>query len=209
MPAEAASSAAADNPAPNAPPPAGPASAQLVHRTRERWRLRVPARRRDLPYFIRLYDTLRKQPEIREITVNPATASVLIWFAEQDAARLPEALTRDGLLELSASSSPVASRAESLQDAAGGRADGQASGRSPRHDRTAAPHPNAQHAFQMSVNDTRLLVFLIMLGLSLYQLSKKQFLAPALTMALYGIDLLAGLKQEREAANHLRQPPAP
>lgn len=204
MPADAAHGAAATRQAPEARPNAGPAAAQIVHRTRERWRLRLPDRRHDLGYFIRLYEALRKQPEIREVTVNPATASALVWFSEQDAARLPEALTRDGLLTLPAPSMPPDRGAEPLQTAAG-RA---ASSGTPGTDvgDGDAQHPSVHHAFHMSVNDTRMLVFLIMLGLSVYQLSKKQFLAPALTMALYVIELLAGLRLERDAAIRAHQP---
>lgn len=155
-----------------------PAAAVVIHRTRDRWRLRVPQRKRDLGYFIALYDALRTQPEVREVTVNPTTASVLLWFDPTNAGEIPAALTRTGLLTL----------AEAPANA--GRASGPAE----------TLHPEMHHALHMSVNDTRILVFVVMLALSLYQLSKKQFLAPALTMALYVIDLIAGLKVERDAA---------
>ncbi|WP_462320755.1 hypothetical protein [Halochromatium sp.] len=148
-----------------------PPVARVVHRTAERWRLRVPARKRDLPYFIGLYEALRAQPEIHEVTINPVTGSLLVWFAPADAAALPDALTRDGLLQL----------ADRPEESA------------------------AAHAFHVSVNDTRILVFLIILALSAYQLSKKQFLAPALTLSLYLIDLVAGLKLERDAAARAEQ----
>lgn len=148
--------------------------AHLVHQTAERWRLRVPDRKHDLPFFIRLYEVLRAQPEIQEITANPATGSVLVWFAPENQDRLADALTRDGLLRLAA---------------------------------TDQSPPNAHHAFHVSVNDTRILVFLIMFALSVYQLSKKQFLAPALTLSLSLIDLLAGLKLERDAAAQTEQAP--
>lgn len=168
--------------------------ARVMHRTGERWRLKIPERKRDLAYFIRLYEALRRQPEIREVTANPITASLLVWFARCDQPHLADALTRDGLMRLveadaSAGSTP-GSGVSSYAEAATAE---------------SAPHPSAHHAFHVSVNDTRILVFLIMLGLSLYQLSKKQFLAPALTMALYLIDLLAGLKLERDAAARAEQ----
>ena len=149
--------------------------AHLVHQSAGRWRLRVPDRKRDLPYFIRVYEALRAQPEIQELTANPATGSLLVWFAPADRERLTDALTRDGLLRLAA---------------------------------TDQPPLNAHHAFHVSVNDTRILVFLIMLALSLYQLSKKQFLVPALTLSLSLIDLLAGLKLERDAKARAEQAPA-
>lgn len=185
-------------------PPSAPAAAQVVHRTRERWRLRVPERRYDLAYFVSLYEALRKQPEILEVTVNPRTASVLVWVAEVDDEQLADALTRDGILRLPKPLEPPDSGAEPLQAAAGHALSSEAT----REDGLDALHPRDHHAFHMSVNDTRILVFLIMLALSLYQLSKKQFLAPALTMALYVIELFAGLKLERDAAVRVRQPDA-
>ncbi|NBC48717.1 MAG: hypothetical protein GVY22_12140 [Gammaproteobacteria bacterium] len=202
MPADAAPGAAASHEVPEARRRAGPAAAQIVHRTRERWRLRVPERRYDLAYFISLYEALRKQPEIREVTVNPATASALVWFSERDVDHLHEALTRDGLLSLPSPSMPPDSGAEPLQAAAGRVVSAEMPG---DHDDPDAQHPSVHHAFHMSVNDTRILVFLIMLGLSVYQLSKKQFLAPALTIALYVIELLAGLRLERDAAVRVHQ----
>lgn len=168
--------------------------ARVVHRTAERWRLRVPERKRDLGYFVRLYEALRQQPEIREVTANPITGSLLVWCAPGEQERLTDALTRDGLMRLDESDAGAAS-ASPLQASSPAK---DASEQTP-------PHPNRHHAFHASVNDTRILVFVIMLGLSLYQLSKKQFLAPALTMALYLIDLLAGIKLERDAAARAEQ----
>jgi hypothetical protein len=185
--------------------------ARVVHRSAERWRLRIPERKRDLDYFIRLYEALRVQPEIREVTVNPITGSLLVWPASPDPTPLRAALTRSGLFQLTdteadgaavprtTSTSEATSRPTAAADAT---ATEQASSQSGAH---LGSHPGTQHAFHVSVNDTRILVFLIMLALSLYQLSKKQFLAPALTMALYLIDLLAGLKLERDAAARVEQ----
>jgi|GEM_PF-1930110 len=154
--------------------------AYLVHRTAERWRLRVPARKRDLAYFIRLYEALRAQPEIQEVTVNPLTGSLLVWLAPAAAEALPDALTRTGLLRLAGH--PAAATADLMQ--------------SSQHQAIHAP-----------LNDTRLLVFLIMLALAAYQLSKKQFLAPALTLSLSLIELLTGPRQARDAAGEVETPP--
>lgn len=57
-----------------------PAPARLVHRTRERARLRVPSRRRDLNWFLALYEDLRAHPDIDEVTMNPVTGSVVLSF---------------------------------------------------------------------------------------------------------------------------------
>lgn len=190
-----ADAGAAREPEPGSDPQ--PAAARIVHRTRERWRLRVPARRHDLDYAIALYDALRAEPEIREVTVNPVTAGVLVWFDPADTAALPEALQRSGLLRL-APDAP----AGSLN--AGARLQ---PGQPPASDSGGSAALGAHHAYHMSVNDIRILVFLIMLALSIYQLTRKQFVAPALTMALYVIDLITGLKMEHDVAEgRLQQP---
>jgi hypothetical protein len=57
-----------------------------------------------------------------------------------------------------------------------------------------------RHRFHMSLNDMRIIVFLIMTALSIHQLLKGQLLAPAITMLLYVIDLAVGMRLERDAA---------
>jgi hypothetical protein len=149
-------------------PGATPEAARIAHRSTGRVRLRLPRRRRDLPFFLRLYEDLNGQPEVDEVNINPATGSVLVWFdpAHEDA--LPDALTRGGLLCLP-------------EDA-------------------LHPAHVERHRFHMSLNDMRIIVFLIMTSLSIHQLLKGQLLAPALTMLLYVIDLAVGLRLERDAA---------
>jgi hypothetical protein len=186
---------AAREPEPGSEPP--PAAARIVHRTRERWRLRVPARRHDLGYAIALYDALRAEPEIREVTVNPVTAGVLVWFDPADTAALPEALQRSGLLRL----------APDVDAGSPGLGAGRQPGQPPAPGTGGSAATGAHHAYHMSVNDIRILVFLIMLALSVYQLTRKQFVAPALTMALYVIDLITGLKMEHDAAEGRLQRP--
>jgi hypothetical protein len=153
--------------APPSPDP-HPETARIAHRSTGRLRLRLPHRRRDLPFFLRLYEDLRHQPEIDEVTINPGTGSVLVWFDPHHTDALPDALTRGGLLHL----------------------------------READLHPDhvERHHFHMSLNDMRIIVFLIMTGLSVHQLLKGQLLAPALTMLLYVIDLAVGMRLERDAA---------
>jgi hypothetical protein len=52
--------------------------AYVVHRTRNRIRLKVPAQRCNESFFTRLQRQLAEHPEIVSIDVNPLTASVLI-----------------------------------------------------------------------------------------------------------------------------------
>ncbi|MGD8275477.1 MAG: hypothetical protein PVJ30_05915 [Thiohalocapsa sp.] len=145
--------------------PPDPAPARIVHRTHRRIRLRVPSRRHDLPFFLALYDELRGHAVIDELTINPATGSVLLWLDPANEAAVAQVLESSPRLQVS-----------------GGEA--------------GAEH----HAPHISVNDMRVVVFLFMLGISVYQWVKGQRLAPAVTMLLYIVDLAAGIKLERDAA---------
>jgi hypothetical protein len=144
-------------------------TAYLVHRSRGRIRLRVPSRRRDLDYFLALYEQLRHEPAIDEVTMNPVTAGVLVLFDESRADDLPTALERSGLLAL-----------EREED-----------------DALAVAAPSPHH---VTLNDMRTIVFLIMTALSIQQLLKGQLLAPVVTMALYLVDWVAGMRIERYLA---------
>jgi hypothetical protein len=148
-----------------------PAPARIAHRSSGRMRLRVPGRRRDLSFFLELYDALRREPEIDEVTLNPASGGVLLWFdPQQGDERIMDALNRSGLIRLI--------DPDDLH-----------------------PEQRARHRFHTDVNDTRIVVFLIMTTLSLIQLRKGQLLAPALTMLLYVIDLAIGMRAEQAAAH--------
>ena len=141
-------------------------TAYLVHRSHGRIRLRVPSRRRDLDYFLALYEQLRQEPVIGEITMNPVTAGILVLFDEQHADALPATLERSGLLAL-----------EREEERALG-----------------VVEPSPHH---VTLNDMRTIVFLIMTALSIQQLLKGQLLAPVVTMALYLVDWVAGMRIER------------
>jgi hypothetical protein len=146
----------------------GATPARIVHRTRERLRLRLPSRRHDLPFFLALYDDLRGQPEIEEVTINPATGSVLVWFAPFDADQIEPALMRSGRLQL-------------VDTEPGGEAG------------------TGSHGFYASINNMRILLFLLLVVLSIQQLMKGQLLAPALTLLLYVADFVAGIRLEHAA----------
>ncbi|MFN2135566.1 MAG: hypothetical protein ACK2UK_06400 [Candidatus Promineifilaceae bacterium] len=149
----------------------GAAAARIVHRTRERARLRVPGRRRDLDYFLALYEDLRAHPEFDEVRINPVTGSVVLAFAAGHAPHLETILAGCPLLTLV-----------------------------PERQRDAAAPDGHPHDFHSGINDMRMLIFVIMLALSVQQLLKGQLLVPILTMLLYVADLAAGLRLEQDAA---------
>ena len=156
------------------PPTDAPAEhARVAHQSHGRLRLRVPRRRHDLPFFLALYQDLNSQPELDEVSINPATGSVTLWFDPAQEPNIAEAVSRGGLLSL--------------------------------HQGELHPEHAERHRFHMSVNDMRIIVFLIMSALSIHQLLKGQLLAPTLTMLLYVIDLAVGMRLERDAAAGRRQ----
>lgn len=149
--------------------------ADLVHRSRGRLRLRIPSKRRDLGYFVDLYEQLRPVPGISDLVVNPKTASVLVLYDEAQHNELSAALSTTGLFDLE----PATQGAE-----------------------TEAVHPALESGGgaspQSAVNDMRVIVFVIMLGVSIHQLMQGKIFAPVLTTLLYAVDLGMGFRQERE-----------
>jgi hypothetical protein len=74
-------------------------AAHLIHRTRDRLRLRVPSRRGQTSYFEQLVDSLADLPGVERIETNPVTGSVLLSPAI-DVAPLAQHAERNGLFVL-------------------------------------------------------------------------------------------------------------
>jgi len=52
--------------------------AYLIHQSPGRFRIKIPARKGDIPYFASITEKLPRIKEIEKIAANPATASVLV-----------------------------------------------------------------------------------------------------------------------------------
>jgi hypothetical protein len=52
--------------------------ARIAHHTATRLRLKIDERRRDLGYFLGLYEYLRRLPGVEEVQADPLTASALL-----------------------------------------------------------------------------------------------------------------------------------
>lgn len=148
--------------------------ADIVHRSHGRLRLRIPSKRRDLGYFVELYEQVRPLPGIADLVINPKTASVLVIYDETRHSELSTALSTTGLFELKPTNKGLGAPALS-----------------PSLDPVADVAPRA------AVNDMRAIVFVIMLGVSVHQLMRGQIFAPVLTTLLYAADLGLGIRQER------------
>jgi hypothetical protein len=142
--------------------------------------LRIAGRRRDLPFFLALYDHLRHAPGVEEVTMNPATGSVLLRFDQRRRNTLFGALA----------DSPMIALDDQSTFGLWNRRDGKETG---RIDRFLAFGGG-------SAADPRTILLLVMLWLAVRQVIKGQLLAPAVTLVLYGLEHLLLFKRNRDAA---------
>lgn len=77
-----------------------PATAYLVHHTAGRYRLRIPARRRDADFFEQLAQPLAEHDKIHRVSINSQTAGVLIEHAGLELAELQNYADEQGLFRL-------------------------------------------------------------------------------------------------------------
>lgn len=144
-------------------------AAYIAHRTAQRVRLRVPSRRNDGAFFTRLVAALRDAPGVRELRVNPRTASVLVVGAPGTRpVHIVAAAAAQGLFRLDEESPPVV-----------------------EHMRESAERIDGGIRL-MSGNqlDLRALTFAVLAGSALWQLVRGQWLAPAATLGWYAAAVL-------------------
>lgn len=151
--------------------------AQVVHRTRGRMRLRIAERRKDLPYFLDLYEDLRQVPGVTDVEINPSTASVLLYFPGESAGPVLHSLQRIGLLqndEGERSSRPLVGRMQGF----------------------FANHRSA-------ATDVRTVLLTLMIGIAIHQALRGKILAPALSVLFYAYDLISAHKREKEVLDSI------
>jgi hypothetical protein len=139
-------------------------------------RLRIADKRKDVPFFLELYEHLRQGPGVEDVVINPATGSVLLHFDADRRHTLIGSLRDSPLIEVAEVQllgyRPRPSSAQG-EGALGGM----------------LPSPG-------SAENARSVLSLIVLGLTIHQLLKGHLLAPALTLLLYGADIAVGLKNK-------------
>ena len=133
------------------------ARAAIVHRTRNRLRLRVPEHRNNIGFFVSLYDDLREIPGVTEIVINPMTSSVLVSFPDGYCSAIESAVQRSRFLTFSKAS-----------------------------ETTNAPPAKAERASErvvplrqrreLRVNDLRTVLFVLMLAVAAHQAIRGRFL---------------------------------
>jgi len=154
--------------------------ARVVHQTRGRLRLRIPERRKDLRYFLDLYEDLRQIRNVTDVVINPSTASVLLHFPGESASPVLDSLERIGLLPQDGderSSRPVLGRIEGFF---------------------------ANH--QSAATDVRTVLLTIMIGMAIHQALRGKILAAALSALWYAYDLVAAHKREKELLDTIPEP---
>ncbi|MCS6940383.1 MAG: hypothetical protein RMJ55_05955 [Roseiflexaceae bacterium] len=143
----------------------------IAHRTGDRVRVRIPARRGDAAYFARIERELAACRRVMFVEANPLTASVLLRYSGTD-----DDLRRDGVdLELFAiEETPPA--ANPVLNAAAARID--------QLDRVIQRSSNGSF-------DLLEVVFVGLVGASIVQTLRGQALGPASTLMAHALAILA------------------
>lgn len=204
---------------------------QVVHRTSARLRLRMPARQQDLDFFLALHQCLRDEPQVLEASLNPATASLLVWHRPGEGAQVEARLLAliEELPQIPRAEPCEAEpcKAEPLGTDHLGTDHLEGDHLSADHlaaehlkaEYAEAEHPKAEHpevlgscsslqpgqaAATASLTSLRLLLFLVMAGVSLHQLARGQRAGSLLWLLLSGVDLARklGPSASRQRSHH-------
>jgi hypothetical protein len=143
-------------------------------------RLKVPSRRHDTAFFERLEQQLAAIPEIEATLMTPATASVLLRFAEGEGDGVAAAVDA---LEGIALAKPDANRAASPNETAANE----------------AAEPSLQQGNASGRVDRRALAFTVLVLLLLRQLLRGGWLAPGLALVWFLFEVLRARMPEDEA----------
>jgi hypothetical protein len=153
----------------------------IVHRTRNRLRLRVPERRHDIGFFVALYDNLREIPGVTEIVINPVTSSVLVSFPDGYCSAIESAVQRSRLLTFSKASETTKSPPAKAE----------------RASEKVVP---LRQRRELRVNDLRTVLFVLMLAVAAHQAIRGRFFAAFISLLLSGYDLISGVIRDRGGA---------
>jgi hypothetical protein len=131
-------------------------------------RLRIPERRKDIPYFLNLYEDVRQIPGVTEVVINPLTGSLLLCFSGEPSRPVFSSLQQLGLLPPDDQARPPHPVVERFFANSGGGA-----------------------------TQIRTVLLVMMVGLAVHQIRRGKILAPALSVLWYAYDLVAAHKREK------------
>lgn len=154
-------------------------AARLTSVARGRARLRLPAAKGDMGFFKRLAHDLDALEGVKDVKINPTTASVLVYH-KGDVAEVMQRAEAQGLF--SVASEPPEPHDDPLEALRGRLLGVNASFRQ----RTR------------NVADLRSLAFTALVGGSVYQLFRGKFLPAGGTMLMQAMEVLLGVTRQRE-----------
>ena len=150
-------------------------SAYVVHSSAGRTRIKVPARKGNVSYFDDLEALFGQLPDVKEVSCNPAVASVLILHDTMSIGDLQAFAAQHGLFELEADP-----RGEALWELA------------------AAGLSSLDRKFRAYTDgnlDVRSMLLLVMMFLLVRQLLRGHVAAPAASLLWYVFQMLTAMKR--------------
>jgi len=138
----------------------------VSHHAGRRMRIKIPSAKGNALYFETLESDLRKYPEVREVSTNPTTASVLILSEKSAGAGLARFAREEGLFELRRPRSSAKSLVANVTN-------------------TFAAYDKRLRKFTGSELDIPSLVFLALLASGIMQIARGNIVAPAWYTAFY------------------------
>lgn len=157
--------------APGAQRAANAPIAYLIHRTRERVRLRVPGLRYDDEGFARLASDLAGLTGVRAVRTDPRTATALLRLDPTSSDDPLQRLAESGRLRLSPLRPPLSPSLSALRRV------------SDRVDEGVA-------SLTGGMGDLRTLLFVLLIVLAVRQWSRGLLMSPALAILMYALDLM-------------------
>ena len=142
--------------------------AHVVHRTRERTRLRVPSRRDDVEFFEKAHATLSES--VGEVRVNAGTGSILLLHPHLPSEALDAMLRESALFELSDEPAPPVKALEPLMAGVS------------KLDRTIA-------GLTAGAADLRTVLFVVAVALAIRQLLRGNVVGPAIPLLWMALEL--------------------
>lgn len=152
--------------------------AYVVHRTRQRVRLRVPDKRADTAWFSETADKLEKVDWINQVDTGPASASLVLHC--DTAHDLDERLSSTSVFEFQSRAPVVPPATEQIK-----------AGLS-RIDRALRKAGGGD-------NNLRSLLFLLMVILASVQMARGQIMVPAISLLWYAMELVLGARPQPQA----------
>jgi hypothetical protein len=162
-------------------------SAYLAHRVPGRYRLRIPGRRRDHEYFLRLQQAFAEHEQVSSIKINTLTGSIFIEHADLDLEALKEIGRKGALFQLLEGTPPLTPALASASH------------------RLRTFNQRLENSTGQYL-DTRGAAFVLLVMFGVRQLIQGNLLAPASSLFWYAFQLVMQADKENQAQRASAQP---